>query len=57
MPQPAESQGPVLPCTPLRNLGQMPLGLFPKRLVFMETVVGLIEIVMASLAGAWLYKE
>jgi len=32
----------------LPALGQMPLRLFP---------MGLVEIVVASVAGAWLYKE
>jgi len=41
----------------LPNLGQMPLGLFPKRLIVIGSIVGLVEIVVASLVGAWLYRE
>jgi len=41
----------------LSTLGQMPLGLFPKRLLVLGGIVGLVEIVVGSLAGAWLYKE
>jgi len=35
----------------------MPLGLFPKRLLVVGGIVGLVEIIVASLVGAWLYKE
>jgi hypothetical protein len=38
-------------------LGQVPLGLFPKRLLLVGVVVGLVEIIVASLVGASLYKE
>jgi hypothetical protein len=38
-------------------LGQKPLGLFPMRLLVVGGVVGLVEIIVASLVGAWLYKE
>jgi hypothetical protein len=38
-------------------LGQMPLGLFPRRLLVVGGGVGLVEIIVASLVGAWLYKE
>ena len=41
----------------LPNLGNYPLGLFPARLLVISTVVALVEIVVATLAGAWLYKE
>jgi len=41
----------------LPTLGQMPLGLFPKRLLVVGGIVGLVEIIVASLVGAWLYKE
>jgi hypothetical protein len=41
----------------LPTLDQMPLGLFPKRLLVAGCIVGLAEIIVASLAGAWLYKE
>jgi hypothetical protein len=41
----------------LPNLGNYPLGLFPTRLLLISTVVALVEIVVATLVGAWLYKE
>ena len=41
----------------LANLGNYPLGLFPMRLLVITSVVALFEIVIATLAGAWLYKE
>jgi hypothetical protein len=41
----------------LPNLGQAPLGLFPVRLWLITTLVGLIEVVVASIGGAWLYRE
>ncbi len=41
----------------LPNLGNYPLGLFPTRLLVISTIVALVEIVVATLAGAWLYKE
>ncbi len=41
----------------LPNLGNYPLGLFPARLLVIATVVALVEIVVATVAGAWLYKE
>ncbi len=41
----------------LPNLGNYPLGLFPARLLVISTVVALVEIVVATVAGAWLYKE
>jgi hypothetical protein len=41
----------------LPNLGNYPLGLFPARLLAVSTVVALVEIVVATVAGAWLYKE
>jgi hypothetical protein len=34
-------------------LGQMPLGLFPRRLLVVGVGVGLVEIIVASLVGAW----
>jgi len=33
------------------------MGLFPGHLVAIALVVGLGEILLATLAGAWLYKE
>jgi len=41
----------------LPNLSNYPLGLFPARLLVIATLVALIEIPVATLAGAWLYKE
>ena len=41
----------------LANLGNYPLGLLPTRLLVITSVVALFEIVIATLAGAWLYKE
>jgi hypothetical protein len=41
----------------LPNLANYPLGLFPKRLLLISTVVALVEIVVATLVGAWRYKE
>jgi len=41
----------------LPNLGNYPLGLFPARLLVISAVVALVEIVVATVAGAWLYKE
>jgi len=41
----------------LANLGNYPLGLFPARLLVTSSTVALVEIVVATLVGAWLYKE
>jgi len=41
----------------LPNLGNYPLGLFPVRLLVITSVVALVEIVVATLVGAWLYRE
>jgi hypothetical protein len=41
----------------LPNLGNYPLGLFPTRLLLISTVVALVEIVVATLVGAWLYEK
>jgi hypothetical protein len=41
----------------LANLGNYPLGLFPTRLLVISSIVALVEIVVATLVGAWLYKE
>ena len=41
----------------LANLSNYPLGLFPVRLLVITTVVALVEIVVATLVGAWIYKE
>jgi len=41
----------------LANLGNYPLGLFPTRLLVISSIVALVEIVVATLVGAWLYRE
>jgi hypothetical protein len=41
----------------LRSLGQWGFGLFPKRLIVISTLAGLVETIVASVAGASLYKE
>ena len=37
--------------------GTIVLGLYPTKLVLITVVWGLVEVPIASLAGAWLYKE
>lgn len=39
------------------DIGMAGQGLFPMRLMCLEAVVGLVEIVVATVAGAALYKE
>jgi hypothetical protein len=34
-----------------------PMGLFPARLMLLGLPISLVEIVLATLAGAWVYKE
>ena len=41
----------------LPALGNWAFGLFPERLLIIGTLAGLVEIILASVAGAWLYKE
>jgi hypothetical protein len=41
----------------LPTLGNWALGIFPERLLIIGTLAGLVEIILASVAGAWLYKE
>jgi hypothetical protein len=41
----------------LPNLSQWALHLFPHRLIAIGTVVGLVEVLIGSVAGAALYKE
>ena len=41
----------------LSNLSMSPMGLFPARLLVTTSIVALIEIVLGTLAGAWVYKE
>lgn len=38
-------------------VGQAQMGIFPTRLLVIGTVWGLVELVIAGVAGAWLYKE
>lgn len=38
-------------------IGIAPLNLFPPRLMLLGLPISLVEIVLATLAGAWLYKE
>jgi hypothetical protein len=39
------------------SVGFVVMGMFPANLVLFALVWGLVEIVLASLAGAWVYKE
>jgi hypothetical protein len=41
----------------LANLSNYPLGIFPTRLLVITSAVALVEMVVATLLGAWLYKE
>jgi hypothetical protein len=41
----------------LPSLGQWGFGLFPKRLIVISTLAGLVEAIVASVFGAALYKE
>lgn len=41
----------------LPNLSLFPLGIFPTRLLVVPSVTGLIELVIATIVGAWIYKE
>jgi hypothetical protein len=41
----------------LSNLAMMNMGLFPRRLILIGLVWGLVEVVIATVAGARLYKE
>ena len=41
----------------LPNFGYSITGLFPQRLMIITTLVGLVELILASVVGAWLYKE
>jgi hypothetical protein len=41
----------------LSNFAGYPMGLFPARLLVISTIIALVEIVVGTLAGAWLYKE
>jgi hypothetical protein len=35
----------------------LPMGLFPRHLVVMAVLIGLVGIIMATVVGAWLYQE
>lgn len=39
------------------TVGMITLGLFPARLLLIDAVVGLPVVVLATLLGAWVYKE
>jgi hypothetical protein len=41
----------------LHALGEAPLGLFPQRVYTLGTIVGLFEVPVAAVVGAYLYKE
>lgn len=41
----------------LPTIGNWAFGLFPQRLLIIGVVTGLVEVIVASVAGAWLYKE
>jgi hypothetical protein len=44
-------------CYALPTLGQWAFGVFPQRLLIIGTLAGLVEVILASVAGAALYKE
>ncbi len=39
------------------TIGMVPSGLFPNRLLWLPVVVGIVELPLATMVGAWLYKE
>ena len=41
----------------LPNIGLAAINLFPAKLVVVGMAVGIVELVLAALAGAWLYRE
>ena len=41
----------------LPSFGFRAVGLLPTRLLLIGTILGLVKVVLASIAGAWLYKE
>ena len=41
----------------LANLANYPSGVFPTRLLVITAVVAFFEMIIAAVAGAWLYKE
>lgn len=43
--------------TLLSSVAQANMGLFPSRILTVATIWGLVELIIATLIGAWLYKE
>jgi hypothetical protein len=41
----------------LPSLGFSAMGWLPKRFLLVGTIVGLVEVILASVAGAWVYEE
>jgi len=41
----------------LSNLAMMNIGLFPQRITMIGLVWSLVEMIVATIAGAWVYKE
>jgi hypothetical protein len=41
----------------LSNLAMMNMGLFPRRIIMIGLVWGLVELIIAAIVGAWVYKE
>ncbi len=41
----------------LANLANYPLGIFPTRLLVITSSVAIVELVLATVLGAWIYKE
>ncbi len=41
----------------LPNLSMYPMGMFPAHLIELSTIVSLVEIVLGTIVGAWVYKE
>jgi hypothetical protein len=41
----------------LSNLAMMNIGLFPRRIIMIGLVWGLVEMIIATIVGAWVYKE
>ncbi len=39
------------------TIGMVPSGLFPNRLIWLPVAVALMELPLATVVGAWLYKE
>jgi hypothetical protein len=39
------------------NLTAFVINLFPRRMLVIQSVWGLVELVVAAIAGAWIYKE